>query len=79
MMIKYLLIACIKFYRVFISPILPCACRFQPTCSDYMIDAIKIHGILYGLYLGIRRISSCHPFGKSGYDPVPSKKASAQR
>ena len=47
------------------------SCRFIPTCSNYMIEAIEIHGAFYGTYLGIRRILRCHPFGKYGYDPVP--------
>lgn len=48
-------------------------CRFTPRCSDYTYDAVNAYGILYGLYLGTRRVSRCHPFGGSGYDPVPLK------
>ncbi|MBO5095591.1 MAG: membrane protein insertion efficiency factor YidD [Bacilli bacterium] len=48
-------------------------CRFYPTCSNYMIEALEVHGLFKGLYLGIKRIFRCHPFGKSGYDPVPMK------
>ncbi len=48
-------------------------CRFYPTCSNYMIDAIEKHGLIKGLFLGIKRIFRCNPFGKSGYDPVPDK------
>lgn len=73
---KLILISFIKFYRFCISPLLPCCCRFRPTCSEYMIESIKIHGVLCGLFLGIRRILRCHPFGGSGYNPVPPKKAS---
>ena len=73
---KLILISFVKLYRVCISPFLPSCCRFQPTCSEYMIESIKIHGIIYGLFLGISRILRCHPFGNSGYNPVPPKKAS---
>lgn len=48
-------------------------CRFIPTCSNYMIEAIETHGLIKGMYLGIKRILRCHPFGKYGYDPVPKK------
>ncbi len=61
----------VKFYQWFISPIFPQSCRYTPTCSTYMIQALKKWGIFKGLYLGIKRILSCHPRGGSGYDPVP--------
>ncbi|HJS00895.1 MAG TPA: membrane protein insertion efficiency factor YidD [Flavobacterium sp.] len=64
----------VRFYQLVISPLTPAACRFSPTCSAYMIEALKIHGLFYGGYLGIKRILSCHPWGKSGYDPVPKKR-----
>lgn len=64
----------IYFYKIVLSPLLPAACRFQPTCSSYFIEALKVHGLFYGTYLGVKRIASCHPWGKSGYDPVPPKK-----
>jgi len=64
----------VRFYQIVISPLLPAVCRFEPTCSHYMIEALKIHGLFYGGYLGIKRILSCHPWGRSGYDPVPEKK-----
>jgi uncharacterized protein len=67
-------VALVRFYQIAISPLLPSACRFEPTCSHYMIGALKTHGLFYGGYLGIRRILSCHPWGRSGYDPVPEKK-----
>ncbi|MBP6557441.1 MAG: membrane protein insertion efficiency factor YidD [Flavobacterium sp.] len=66
----------IWFYKIVISPLMPATCRFQPTCSAYFIEALKKHGLFYGSYLGIKRIISCHPWGKSGYDPVPEKKCS---
>tara|TARA_B100000029_G_scaffold437639_1_gene452959 strand:- start:135 stop:425 length:291 start_codon:yes stop_codon:yes gene_type:complete len=68
----------IKFYKFFISPILGNKCRYLPTCSDYFIDSLKIHGLLKGFYVGLKRILSCHPIkvlgGGSGLDLVPSKK-----
>lgn len=71
---KLLLIGLIKFYQTCISPILPNVCRYKPSCSEYFIQALQIHGVLKGSYLGIRRILRCHPWGGSGYDPVPPKK-----
>ena len=68
---KTLLILPIRFYQRFISPLLPPACRFTPTCSQYAIEAIQKHGALKGLYLAIRRLLRCHPWGGSGYGPVP--------
>lgn len=61
----------IYFYRYCISPMTPPTCRFTPTCSQYAIEAIKKHGPLKGLILAIKRILRCHPWGGSGYDPVP--------
>ena len=78
-MLKKILIApfllLIRFYQSAISPFKPKTCRFEPTCSSYYFEALKVHGIFYGNYLGIKRILSCNPWGKSGYDPVPQKKA----
>lgn len=70
-MLTYILLAPIYFYRAFISPMIGPSCRFTPTCSKYAIEALKKHGPLKGLYLTIRRILKCHPWGGSGYDPVP--------
>jgi hypothetical protein len=61
----------VRFYQTAISPFLPSACRFEPTCSSYMIEALHEHGLFYGVFLGTKRILSCHPWGKKGYDPVP--------
>lgn len=61
----------IRFYQKFLSPILPSACRYQPTCSHYGLQAIKKHGPFKGGYLAIRRILRCHPWGGHGPDPVP--------
>ena len=65
------LIAPIRFYQRFISPLTPPACRFTPTCSHYAVEAIKKHGPLKGTWLAIKRICRCNPWGGSGYDPVP--------
>jgi len=72
---KKILISLISFYRKRISPLkmIPC-CRFTPTCSEYAIKAITIHGALKGSYLSIKRILRCNPLFKGGYDPVPEKK-----
>lgn len=61
----------IKIYQKFISPVLLPSCRFSPTCSQYSIESLNKHGLLKGLWLSLKRISKCHPFGGSGYDPVP--------
>lgn len=66
-----LLIAPIRFYQRFISPLTPPSCRYTPTCSQYAVEAIRKHGPIRGLYLAVRRILRCHPWGGSGYDPVP--------
>ncbi|MCI6372464.1 MAG: membrane protein insertion efficiency factor YidD [Paraprevotella sp.] len=61
----------ILFYRQFISPLTPPSCRFTPTCSQYALEALRRHGVLRGSWLTIRRLLRCHPWGGSGYDPVP--------
>lgn len=61
----------IRFYRVAISPYTPPSCRFTPTCSQYALEALKRHGALRGSWLTAKRICRCHPWGGSGYDPVP--------
>jgi uncharacterized protein len=58
-------------YKCYVSPWLPPSCRFEPTCSVYMYQAIKKKGVFLGLYLGLRRLLKCHPFHAGGYDPVP--------
>ena len=61
----------IKFYQIRISPFTPPSCRFTPTCSQYALEAFRKHGPFKGLYLTVRRLLRCHPWGGSGYDPVP--------
>ena len=61
----------VKFYRLVISPLIGSNCRFQPTCSEYALEALKTHGAFRGAWLAARRILRCHPLGGSGYDPVP--------
>lgn len=65
----------IRFYQGAISPHLPAACRYTPTCSQYALDAIRLHGPARGSLLAMRRIARCHPWGGSGYDPVPPPSA----
>lgn len=73
-LISYPILGLVYFYRYAISPLKPPSCRHVPTCSAYMIEAVKIHGPFKGTFLGIRRLSRCHPWGTHGYDPVPPKK-----
>ncbi len=65
------LIGILKAYKLVISPMLPSACRFSPTCSEYMMEAIRLHGVWRGIWLGIKRLGRCHPFCEGGFDPVP--------
>jgi putative membrane protein insertion efficiency factor len=66
-----LFLGIIRLYQLLLSPILGASCRFTPTCSQYGIEAIKKHGPFYGGWLTLKRIASCHPWGKHGHDPVP--------
>jgi len=68
---SYILIGLIRFYQGALSPLLGMKCRYTPTCSAYGLEAIKKYGPLKGGRLAIKRFLSCHPWGKSGYDPVP--------
>lgn len=70
-MIRRLLIAMVRGYRRWLSPLKPPVCRFAPTCSEYAIEALARHGALRGSWLATRRICRCHPWGGHGYDPVP--------
>ncbi|MEW5675984.1 membrane protein insertion efficiency factor YidD [Flavobacterium enshiense] len=61
----------VRFYQAAISPYTPGVCRYSPTCSQYTVEALKKHGLFKGGWLAVKRIGSCHPWGGSGYDPVP--------
>ena len=61
----------VKLYQFIVSPLLGDNCRYSPTCSSYCIECLKKHNTIYAVYLGLKRIASCHPFGGSGYDPAP--------
>jgi putative membrane protein insertion efficiency factor len=65
--------ACIRAYQLTLSPLLGAMCRFEPSCSRYFDEAIHVHGPLQGLWLGVRRLSRCHPLGGHGHDPVPER------
>ncbi len=75
--ISFLLIGLIKFYKFFISPLFGQSCRFLPSCSEYFIESLEMYGSIKGSYLGLKRISKCHPVkflgGSSGLDLVPKK------
>ena len=77
-LISSIIILLIKFYKYFISPYFPSNCRYQPTCSEYFIDCIKLNGSFKGFLLGIKRILRCHPIktlgGRDGFDPAPDLK-----
>lgn len=70
-LLSALLILPIRIYQLCISPLLPNSCRYTPTCSQYAIEALRKHGPIKGLWLAVKRIARCHPWGGSGYDPVP--------
>jgi putative membrane protein insertion efficiency factor len=67
----FVLLSLIRAYQILISPVLVPACRFHPSCSRYMLEAVELHGPLRGGVMGLRRLLRCHPFRKGGYDPVP--------
>ena len=70
---RFLRMVVISYQRI-LSPVLPESCRYVPTCSEYTLDALEIHGALKGTWMATCRILSCHPWGGSGWDPVPNKK-----
>jgi putative membrane protein insertion efficiency factor len=69
-----ILIAMLAAYKSYVSPLLPPACRFHPTCSEYMAEAVRVHGLGRGLWLGVKRLGRCHPWHPGGFDPVPPRK-----
>ena len=69
-MFRRIILACLKFYKSWMSPGLPKACRFYPSCSDYMFQAVERYGVIGGLFRGLRRLLRCHPFHPGGYDPL---------
>lgn len=69
--VRGLALVLLRFYKRFISPLLPPMCRFEPTCSMYMKDAVQKYGAARGIWMGIRRLGRCHPFNPGGWDPVP--------
>jgi len=73
--LAWLLLIPVYIYKYAISPFTPASCRHVPTCSEYAVQAIKIHGPFKGFWLAVKRISKCHPWGTHGYDPVPPKSA----
>jgi putative membrane protein insertion efficiency factor len=69
--IKQMVLICIRFYQKMVSPFFPATCRFVPSCSEYMVQAIDKYGLISGGYKGIKRIFRCHPLHSGGYDPIP--------
>lgn len=70
---KRAMLASLRFYKRRISPLLPPACKYTPTCSEYAMQAVERYGAVYGGYLAARWLLRCHPFAKGGYDPVPER------
>ncbi len=68
--LRIFVLTILRIYKRWISPMLPSACRFHPTCSEYTIEAVEKHGALHGVWMGIRRLLRCHPFHEGGFDPV---------
>jgi putative membrane protein insertion efficiency factor len=70
---KRLLLSGLRAYKAFVSPLLPPACRFSPTCSEYAYEAVARHGAVKGSWLAAKRLARCHPFTRGGFDPVPER------
>ena len=71
--VTYPLILLVRVYQLIVSPMLGSNCRFMPTCSEYALESLKAYGLIKGIYLTIKRIGKCHPWGSNGYDPIPTK------
>ncbi|HUA84722.1 MAG TPA: membrane protein insertion efficiency factor YidD [Bryobacteraceae bacterium] len=67
---RALTMGALRIYKRWISPLLPSACRYYPTCSEYMLQAIEMHGVVRGVWMGLKRLARCHPFHAGGFDPV---------
>jgi putative membrane protein insertion efficiency factor len=76
-LVRSAVIRVLRLYKLLLSPLLPPACRFHPSCSEYAIEAVEVHGVPRGLWLSLRRLARCHPFRKGGFDPVPPPPATA--
>ena len=76
---KRMLLFVVRAYQAALSPLLPAACRYHPTCSNYTIEALEVHGALRGSWLAVKRIARCHPFRAGGFDPVPDPPSSRPR
>lgn len=74
-MVRRLVVGLLSVYKRFVSPLLPPACRFEPTCSEYAREAVELHGVGRGLGLGLLRLARCHPWSRGGFDPVPPEVA----
>lgn len=70
-LVRALVLGLLRFYQGAISPLYPATCRYTPTCSQYAVEAVRKHGALQGGWLALKRLRRCHPWGGSGYDPVP--------
>ena len=70
-LLVWTVVGLIRVYKIAVSPLFPGACRYYPSCSSYMAEAVELHGPLKGVWMGLRRLGRCHPFGRHGYDPVP--------
>ena len=68
---KFLVLDFLRLYKAFLSPFLPSACRFEPTCSQYAAEAVEKYGVIRGTWMGVKRILRCQPFCKGGFDPIP--------
>jgi putative membrane protein insertion efficiency factor len=72
---KPLVLGALRFYKMAVSPMLPPACRYTPTCSEYAMEAVERYGVARGGWLATKRLLSCHPWARGGYDPVPGAEA----
>lgn len=77
-MLGRILIGLVRFYQMAVSPWTPASCRFTPTCSQYAVEAIRVHGAIRGSWLATKRLARCHPWGGHGYDPVPGGRGGSE-